>query len=570
MLSKIKLIFKNHKWAIFLAAITGIIIAYPQIYLRWDLGDSYQGIGLMGASDDESAWMSRVKEVQDGHPTFSSLHFKDGKNDPYLFQPLGTMMVAYLGELFSLDINDTILLSRLFFPFLLYLIIYAFIFFFTKEKLISLSIPSVLLLAISIFNRGATLKPYYLLLTRPVNPAMTWIFFFGFLLFFWLFVERKQWRWGILSALMLGLSFYDFLYTWTFLYAFCGVLVLIFLCQKKWQDIKRIAIVLSGSVLIAIPYFINLYRAAVYPTFGEVGQRAGLMDGRELSMGILPPMLFVIFLIFFPRNWKERYSFAFALAITPFVVLNQQLITGKALSPSHYHWYYHKPLALIFSLIIIFSFLSLRKWQFTKKTLAIFLIIVSISLGIFVQSISYADSKSEIIRIQKYGPVIDWLDENSNKEEVVFSNDKIANFIVTHTSLNVFYHHSAKFSLSATTERLMNTFFLYYRLDGVSEAQAKDIFFKDRADISWAIYGIYYRDLFGEYENIPDEVILDLVWRYQESFVAATPDLFKEMLQKYEVKYLVWDKKSNPLWRLDQYPFLKKVAEIGEFSIYAR
>ncbi|MDO8559291.1 MAG: hypothetical protein Q7R84_03070 [bacterium] len=563
-------ILKNHKWAIFLAILTGVIVAYPQVYLRWDLGDSYQGIGLMGASDDESAWMSRVKEVQDGHPTFSSVHFKDGKNDPYLFQPLGTMIVAYSGKLFSLNINDTILLSRLFFPFLLFLIIYAFLFFFTKEKLISLSIPSVLLLAISIFNRGAFLKPYYLLLTRPVNPAMTWIFFFGFLLFFWLFMERKQWRWGILSALMLGLSFYDFLYTWTFLYAFCGVFILIFLCQKKWQDIKKIAIVLFGSVLIAIPYFINLYQAATYPTFGEVGARAGLMGGRELSMGILPPMLLVVFLIFFPKKWKERYYFALALVITPFVILNQQLITGKALSPSHYHWYYHKPLALIFSLMIAFSFLSWRKWQFAKKVLAISLIAVSISLGIFVQSISYADSKPSIIKIQKYGPVIDWLNENSKKEGVVFSNDAIANLVVTHTSLNVFYHHSAKFSLAATTERLINILFLYYRLDGVSESQAKEVFLRDRADISWTIYGIYYRDLFGEYENIPDEVLLDLVQKYKESLATVTPDLFKEMLQRYEVNYLIWDKESNPQWQFDQYPFLKKVAEIGEFSIYAR
>ncbi|MBI2041621.1 MAG: hypothetical protein HYT20_01195 [Candidatus Nealsonbacteria bacterium] len=563
-------IFKNHKWAIFLALATAIVVAYPQIYSRWDLGDSYQGIGLMGASDDESAWMSRVKEVQDGHPAFSSTYFKDGKSDPYLFQPLGTIIVAYSGQLFSLNINDTILFSRLFFTSLLFLIIYAFLFFFTKEKIISLSIPSVFLLAISIFNRGATLKPYYLLLTRPVNPALTWIFFFGFLLFFWLFIERKQWRWGILSALILGLSFYDFLYTWTFLYAFCGILILIFLCQKKWQDIKRIAVVLLGAILIAIPYFINLYRAAAYPTFGDVGARAGLMGGRELSMGILPPMLLVLFLILFPRKWKERYYFALALVIAPFVVLNQQLITGKALSPSHYHWYYHKPLALIILLIILFSVLSLRKWQFAKKALAIFFIVISISLGIFVQSISYSASKETIVKIQKYGPLMDWFNKNAKKEEVVFSNDAIANLIVTHTSLNVFYHHSAKYSLSATTERLINTFFLYYRLDGVAEAQAKDVFLGDKENISWAIYGIYYRDLFGEYENIPDGVVLDLVRRYQESFAAATPDLFNEMLQKYEVNYLIWDKESNPKWQLDQYPFLKKAAEIGEFIIYER
>ena len=61
---------------------------------------------------------------------------------------------------------------------------------------------------------------------------------------------------------------------------------------------------------------------------------------------------------------------------------------------------------------------------------------------------------------------------------------------------------------------------------------------------------------------------LVLVGKYQESFMVDNSTFFKEMLQKYQVKYLVWDKRDYPLWNLEQYQFLRKVAELGDFIIY--
>ena len=36
----------------------------------------------------------------------------------------------------------------------------------------------------------------------------------------------------------------------------------------------------------------------------------------------------------------------------------------------------------------------------------------------------------------------------------------------------------------------------------------------------------------------------------------------------YDIKYVVWDKKNHPKWQLDQYQFLNKVYEEGDFAIY--
>ena len=37
---------------------------------------------------------------------------------------------------------------------------------------------------------------------------------------------------------------------------------------------------------------------------------------------------------------------------------------------------------------------------------------------------------------------------------------------------------------------------------------------------------------------------------------------------KYEVEYLVWDKKSNPDWHVGELSFLKEVAVFGDLAIY--
>lgn len=578
MIKKIIQILKDHKWAILLAFIAAVIIASPQVYLRYDLGDSYQGIEIMGASDDEQNWLPRVREVQDGYPTFSCVFFKDGKDWPYLLQPLGTIMFASSGSLLSLDFNNTILLSRFFFSFIVFLIIYAFVFFLSKNKLTALSITTFFVLAKALFNRtliahllswgSPSLK--FLNLTRPVNPLMTYFFFFGFLLFFWLFLKRKQWRWGILSALFLGLSFYDYFFTWTFLYSFLGVLVIIFLLQKNWQKIKMILAVSIGAAFMAIPYFINVYQVTTTPYYQESVQKAALLDVREPFLGFLVPILFVIFLLFFPKKWKDRFFFGLALVIAPFIVLNQQLITGKVLSYVHYYWYYHKPLAIIFLLMIFFFWLSQRNWHFFKKAFAVFLILASIGCGIWIQSASYAANKEEIIESQKYGPVMDWLNENASKDEVVFSHDELAQLIVIYTPLNVFDHSSAASCLSASNERILNALFLYYKLDGVGKDQAPEVFLADRRRISQRLYGLHYRKTTGDYGGIPDEVIQEIAQKYQASFEVPTVDFLNDLWIKYEVKYLVWDRESNPQWQLDQYSFLEKVAEIGGFAIYEK
>ncbi|MDO8620897.1 MAG: hypothetical protein Q7R31_01310, partial [Candidatus Levybacteria bacterium] len=395
-MSQLKQVFSEHRVAIGLALLASIIVALPQVYFRFEHRNDglYQGIELL----PDSPWSARAREVQDGHPNFGNIYQKDGKNNPYLLQPLGSMVVGYLGMVFSLDINNTFLLSRFLLTFMVFLLIYGFVLLLCRDKFAAMSSAVVLVLADSILSYSGLSQLFhglspdnFLRIARPVNPAMIYILLFGFLISFWLFYKEKKWFYGIVSAVLLGLNFYNYFYTWTYLYAFGGVLVLFVLIQKNWREATRIALVFVSALLVAIPYGWNLYRTTLHPAYQETSARFGVMlTHAPLFIGFSAIIAIIIFLFKFPKEDKGKYFFGLALLLTPLITLNQQLLTGKVLEPSHYHWFFHKPIAAIFILIVIFYLLAKRGLDFYKKALAVIIIAVSIFTGMFTQVVSYS------------------------------------------------------------------------------------------------------------------------------------------------------------------------------------
>ncbi len=573
-------LIKIHKWAILFAFLVGVIVAFPQFYFSYDHADTYQGV-YIATTDNEYSYLNRIQEVRDGHPSMASAVLKDGKDDPYFLPPLDEILVAYLGKIFFLNLNSTILLARFLFAFLVFLAVYGFVFLISKEKLTALAASTAVCLAKSLLGRGALVvllkggapTADFLDLYRPAHPQVDFLFFFSFLLFFWLFFERKRWIWGVISTLILGLSFYTYPYTWSLLYAFLGVLFLILLFQKKWPDAKRVFFLGLGAFAIGIFYFLNVYAASLHPYFEEVILRCRYIDTRQPVFGILVPSILIIFLLFFPKNWRERFIFCLALAIAPLLVLNQQIITGKEFSSGHYHWYYNQLTAIIFLVIVLFY--QIRLWQeklgfLTKKNtakLAAFLVIViSFYTGITIQAGSYKASEARILSDQRYGAVAEWLNANAQKDEVFLAEPYQAGILSIYTPLNTFYSNRGDMYLAGSNERILNSLFLFYRLNGVDGAEARSLFLQEeeRRIISYRIYGTYYKNVAGNAAAIPDELLCSFAEKYQ-IFLSVPLD---KILKTNDVKYVVWDTKNHPQWQLDQYQFLNKVYEEGDFKIY--
>ncbi|MFM2357843.1 MAG: hypothetical protein RJA61_580 [Candidatus Parcubacteria bacterium] len=575
---RLRNILIHHKVAIILAFLTAIIASLPQVYFRIDHKDDgvYQGIELL----PDSPWSARAREVQDGHPNFGAIYYQDGKDDPYLFQPLGSMVVGYMGKIFSLDINDTLLLSRFVLSFIASLLLYCFVFLFSKEKSTALSSAAVLLLADSILSYSGLARLFqgvspdsFLRLSRPVNPAMIYILLFSFLICFLLFYQKRNIKYGVLSSLFLGLNFYNYFYSWTYLYAFGALLVLIYLLQKKWQEALRIGSVFVGALIVAIPYFINLYKTTVHPAYEEASVRFGVVVSHSpVFVGTTVIFSLIIFLFFFPKENRERYFFGLALVLAPFVTMNQQILTGKVLQEDHYHWFFHKPVAFILVCTTVFYVVSRRKMYHYRDLIVTVLVVASVLVALFVQMSSYfydhRDGGMILLERQKYGEVMDWLNANSKKEEVVFSNDEISHITVIYTPLNLFYHRAGIYALSSTEKRLLDTLFTFYILRGVGMKEVDKVFFDERGYISDNVYGIYYRELLGSYEAIPDEKIQNIIDLYKVALRTPRSQWLEQVLTTYNVGYVVWDKKSDPSWQLDQYIFLNKAVDFGDVSVY--
>lgn len=573
-----KKLFFYHKIAIVLAILTSIIAVFPQAYFRINHYDDgiYQDIELL----PNSPWLGRVREIKDGNG-FGGIYYKDGKDDPYLLQPLGSIVVAYMGTALFLDIGNTFLISAIILSFITFLLLYYFIFLISKDKLVSVAGATVVLYTqpvISFTNLSqllnGTIPNKFWELSQSVNPAMIYILFFGFLISFWLFYQKRTWQLGVVSAIVLGLNFYNYFYTWTYLYAFGGILALIFIIQKKWLEVKIILSIFVGALLVAIPYMYNLYSATQHPNYEALSARFAVINSHSLLfVGMSVSIALIVFLIWFPREDKKRYFFGLALLLTPFITMNQQIITGKILQAGHYHWYFHRPIAIVFFIITVFCLLKRYGKNFGRKSLVLVLILISFVVVSIVQVNTYFNgyhtNESIAIKDQKYGPVMEWLNDNVKKESTILTNNYISKMIVIYTSLNVFYHHSALHSLSATKDRLIDQQFTFYRLQEIGEEDVQEVFERDKAQISAELYGLYYRDLYQSTGDIPIETLDEIITLYKNSLSISTLEWLKQKMKQYDVDYIVWDKKADPNWQLQKYSFFKEVAKFGDLIIYS-
>lgn len=560
-------ILSNHKAAILMAVLIGIIIISPQVYFQFTQGDSYQGI-IFGGTSDEDTYLSRIQEAREGHYTIANPNWVEGKDLPYLFTPLSENVISFTGKVFGLNLVNTITLSRFIFPIFVFLLIYAWLYQLIKKKSISLIVSTTVLLSTDLISPRAIwsliihqqTQTDFLLFSRIITPVNL-VFFFGFLLLFWLLIEKGKLLYGIASGIILGLSFYSYPYTWTFLFAFLGCLAIFCLFRKKWTEIKNIVLTAGIAVLVSLPYFWNLWQASQHPFYPELSERFSIVKTHTPQLGALVLILLAVFLLFFPRKDKDRYFFCLSLVITPLIVLNQQVITGRIMIPDHYHWYYHTPLAVIFITLILFELFKKKTFQYCLVGL---FLLVNFYNAFTIQTSLYQTQKPEALEMQRYGPLFEWLRSHTEKDQVVAGDKAISRLVIIYTSLNSVSREDGHYTLVASEENIMERIFLSFRLDGLGKEDVQEYFFENKTEVSGRIYGGYYRKLLGAYDRIPDEKLNFLVEKYKEFLDVPLEDI----LEKYSADYLVWDTVEHPEWQIEEYSFLEEIYADGEFKVF--
>ncbi len=187
--------------------------------------------------------------------------------------------------------------------------------------------------------------PYLPFLRRYV-PALPFPIFFVMCALVWRALATESRRAALVSAGGAGASFallvFSYFYLWTTAAAWLCCLALLWLLVRPLEyrrDFRAFAVTGGLALLSLMPYAYLLSRRA--PTMDDVQ----LLTRTHAPDLFRPPMLIGISVCLL-LAWaskrgrlklKERaVLFTISLAATPFLVFNQQIITGRSLQPIHY------------------------------------------------------------------------------------------------------------------------------------------------------------------------------------------------------------------------------------------
>lgn len=568
-------ILKTHSVALLISIAIGFIIAVPPVIFQ--LSKEYKGFPMM-RWNTETHYVAEAKEIYDGHYGLGNPWAADLKDTPYVFPPFGPYLIAGFGKLFHLDIAIAVMAFRFFATALLAFFIYLFVCDLTgSRRLAWIAAPFVMLgyglidtahIMEIIRARGIPAGWGFIDYGRPVNPQVSSLLFFSYLFCFWraLYVAKENWRrWGVAAALILGASFYAYLFTWTYIFALNVALILVALIRKDKEKVKRIVWISGGGALVGIPYVWHTYVVAQHQWYAETATRFGFVHTRAPNISRLMVAVAIAIAASWRRLTKNEQFFLPAFLIAGFVAVNEQVITNQFVYNHHYHWYYNTPLAAIALLVVIARQALLFHIQPMLWKAAPFLAIGFFLLfGVAVQARAYQEFLPQTIEDQRYAPLLAWLNAGTPKDSIVFTPPPISIWIAALTHNNVYHEGTVIYTL-IPNDRLFDHYLLYLYLNGTPKNGIREYLESHRDDISGFVYGYTYSFIPGVcYGCFPDSVIDALVRKYE----AISDGNFIATLKKYPADYIIWDKEKNPAWRIDRFG-LPIASRFGEIVVYS-
>ncbi len=348
-----------------------LLALFPQVYLWGERGRAWAGANAYFYTD-EPAYAAYVNALIDGRPR---------RNDPYtgaadapaaplpesLFsiQFVPAYLIALPARALGLSTATAFILLTPLVAFSTALALFWLLALVTEdERAAAAGVPFVLCLGILLSGNGlirALLGQetayVYLPFLRRYIPAASFPFFISFFPLVWRALTALTRRRRLLCALGAGACFvvcvYGYFYLWTAAAAWLALLALLWLTFKPagwrqtWPSFALVGAIAIGAL---IPYARLLAHRA--PTM-DVVQALVSTHAPDLWRSIEACALGVLIALGVGLNrkhlaWRDaRVLCALAFAALPFVLFNQQIVTGRSLQPMHYEQFVANYITLI-------------------------------------------------------------------------------------------------------------------------------------------------------------------------------------------------------------------------------
>jgi len=346
---------KTWIFAAFPAFIVVLLALYPQLSFWAAKGGDWQGAYFV-SNFDEVAYSAYVQAL---------INDKPRKYDPYLasetahesfysIQFIPAYSIALPAKVLGISASTAFIFLTLFSATFSALFIFWLLYSMTDDRLMSAAgVLVVCCLGAAVAYQGEFRAWYegnflvdYMPFLRRYQPGFAFPLFFAFCGSIWKSLTAASRRNALLFSTFSGVVFsvlvFSYFYLWT---AAAAWLACVYLFTFLWgRDLRdnlwlNVKVVGAFAVVSLIPYFSMI--ADRSPNIDQVqllaNTRTPDLDSPSMITGILVAAGILVLL------WRRRvktdspaFFFGLAFALTPVVLFNQQIITGRSLQPVHY------------------------------------------------------------------------------------------------------------------------------------------------------------------------------------------------------------------------------------------
>lgn len=222
---------------------------------------------------------------------------------------------------------------------------------------------------------------------RRYQPAFAFPLFFVLNLLVWraLTVQAKRSSrvQALLAGVILAILVFCYLYLWTTGVAWivCICVVWILLRRFEWRKVLSVLFIVGGVTAVALVPYLNL----VSNRSKTLDEQQSLLPTHSPDLLRIPEALgalIVIGLVMAVRRRKIAYDepcliFTASLALLPFAVFNQQIITGWSMQPYHYEAFVLN-YSIMTAVVVAVAFL----WNPVPRRLLIWITALALAWGI--------------------------------------------------------------------------------------------------------------------------------------------------------------------------------------------
>ena len=370
------------RWGVLAALALTLPALVPQLHLWYVRGHAWQG-AFASCYTDEAAYAAYVNALIEGRPR---------KNDPYSgradapdhTQPESFFSIQFVpAYLLALPARALGLSAATVFIVLLPVatcatalaLFWLLRLFVPDGRVAAVGVLIVLCLGPPLLMQGTALGLFgvrttnvYLLFLRRYVPAVPFPFFYLFCGAVWLSLTSTDRRAALVAALAAGALFallvFSYFFLWTAAAAWlCGLMLLWLAMKPEGRQRALLTFGVTGTCAVAAlaPYAVLLARRAATTDAMQALEQTRAPDLFHLSEA-LGAIILLRLAVSLRRGRFARHEAAAlcaaAFALTPFIIYNQQVVTGRSLQPAHYDLFvlnYCLPLALCLTLWLLWQ-----------------------------------------------------------------------------------------------------------------------------------------------------------------------------------------------------------------------